>query len=371
MEHKRYPRLICDLSRLRRNVEGVTERCHAAGIRVAGVIKGANGRLPITEQLALGGCDQIASSRLDQLERASGLGLPTMLIRTPMFCELEDVACVCDYSLESDSSVLTALNALCAHRTKRHKVVLMADLGDLREGWWDKNELVAQAVRVERELPHLELAGIGTNFGCYGGIIPTVEKMKELIALADRIESAVGRKLEIVSGGATTAYRLVHKEEMPDGINHLRIGEAMLVDYDLPREWGVKELDYLSSRVFLLQAQVLECRVKPSCPVGEVFIDSFGSRPEFPDHGMRRKALIGVGKLDLGSAMRLVPLDKGIRILGSSSDHTFLDVEDCPRTLAAGDILEFELDYTAMLFLTAGSYVAVDYLPAEEAAALC
>lgn len=371
MEHKYYPRLCCNLSRLRRNVEGVSERCHAAGIRVAGVIKGANGRLPITEQMAQGGCDQIASSRLDQLERASGLGLPTMLIRGPMPCELEDVARVCDYSLESDDSVLTALNTLCAQRTKRHKVVLMADLGDLREGWWDKDELVAQAVRVERELPYLELAGIGTNLGCYGAIIPTVEKMEELVALAARVEAAVGRKLEIVSGGATTAYRLVHEGRMPSGINHLRIGEAMLVDYDLERLWGVKGLDYLSPRVFTLQAQVLECRVKPSCPVGKVFFDAFGGRPKILDRGMRRRALIGVGKLDLGSAESMVPLDEGIKILGGTSDHTILDVEDCTRHLAVGDILEFELDYTAMLFLTASAYVAVDYLPAEEAAALC
>lgn len=370
MEYKRYPRLLCDLSRLRRNAEAVTERCRAAGIRVAGVVKGANGRLPIAEQLARGGCSQIASSRLDQLERCAGLGLPTMLIRVPMPCELEEVARVCDYSLESDGGVLTRLNALCARRKTRHKVVLMADLGDLREGWWDKDELTAQALRVERELPHLELAGIGTNLGCYGGIVPTVEKMEELAALAARVEAALGRKLEIVSGGGTTAYPLVHAGRMPAGVNHLRIGEAILVDYDLKREWGVRGLDYLSPGVFTLQAQVLECRVKPSCPVGETFIDAFGNRPEFPDRGLRRRALIGVGKLDLGSAMRLVPLDEGVEILGGSSDHTILDVEDCPRKLTAGDILEFGLDYTAMLFLTAGSYVAVDYLPAEEAAAV-
>ncbi len=371
MEYKRYPRLRCDLSRLRRNVESVTRRCHAAGIRVAGVVKGANGLLPITEQYALGGCDQIASSRLDQLERAAGLGLPTMLIRVPMRCELEDVARVCDYSLESDADTLTELNALCARRNRRHKVVLMADLGDLREGWWDKDELTVQALRVERELSHLDLAGIGTNLGCYGAIVPTVEKMEELAALAARIEAAIGRKLEIVSGGATTSFRLVHQGTMPAGINHLRIGEAILVNYDLPHEWGISDLDDLSSQVFTLQAQILECRRKPSYPEGEIFIDAFGRRQEYPSRGMRRRALIGVGKLDLGSAMRLIPRDVGIEILGGSSDHTILDVEDCPRPLKAGDVLEFDLDYTAVLFLTAGSYVALDFLPVEESAALC
>lgn len=364
MENKRYPRLLCDLPLLRRNVEEVTRRCHKAGIRVAGVVKGVNAQMPMAEQFARGGCDQLASSRLDQIERVrrAGLGLPTLLIRVPMMSELEDVARLCDYSLESDLSVLEALNEVCLRQGVRHRVILMADLGDLREGWWDRNELLSAALRVERELPGLELAGIGTNLGCWGAIVPTVEKMEELADLAGQVERAIGRELEIVSGGATTSFRLVHLGTMPAKINHLRIGEAILENYDFKHEWGFSDMEYLSSRVFTLQAEVLECRTKPSHPVGEIFVDAFGQRPTYEDKGLRRRALLGVGKLDMGSKPRILPRDEGVAFLGGASDHTILDVEDCPRQLKAGDIMEFDVAYTEVLFLTGGAGVTVEYL---------
>lgn len=368
MENKRYPRLLCDLSLLRRNVEEITRRCHGAGIQVAGVVKGINAQMPMVEQFAKGGCDQLASSRLDQIERvrAAGFGLPTLLIRGPMMSELEDVARFCDYSLESDLSVLEALNQVCLRQGVRHKVILMADLGDLREGWWDRDELISAALRVERELPGLELAGIGTNLGCWGAIVPTVEKMEELAALAERVEQAIGRELEIVSGGATTSFRQVHLGTMPAKINHLRIGEAILENYDYKHEWGFTDMEYLSSQVFTLQAEVLECRTKPSHPVGEIFVDAFGQRPTYEDKGLRRRALLGIGKLDMGSNPRILPRDEGVTFLGGASDHTILDVEDCPRQLKAGDIMEFDVAYTEVLFLTSGADVTIEYLGANE-----
>lgn len=362
-----YPRLLCDLPLLRRNVEEVTRRCHQAGIQVAGAVKGVNAQIPMVEQFVKGGCDQLASSRLDQLEavRRAGFGLPTMLIRVPMMSELEEVARLCDYSLESDLSVMKALNQICLGQGVRHKVILMADLGDLREGWWDQEELLAAALEVERTLPGLELAGIGTNLGCWGAIVPTVEKMEELAALAERVEESIGRRLEIVSGGATTSFRLVHLGRMPAKINHLRIGEGILESYDYKHEWGFTDMDYLSSRVFTLQAQVLECRTKPSYPVGEIFVDAFGQRPVYEDKGPRRRALLGVGKLDMGSAPRILPREEGVVCLGGSSDHTILDVEDCPRQIKAGDIMEFDVAYTEVLFLTNGAGVSIQYLGEE------
>ena len=77
----------------------------------------------------------------------------------------------------------------------------MTDLGDLREGFWDQDELVQTALEVEREMPHLELAGVGTNLDCYGTVQATPEKMNQLVAVAERVEAAIGRKLDIISGG--------------------------------------------------------------------------------------------------------------------------------------------------------------------------
>lgn len=358
MKEKHYPRLICDLTLLQSNIRAVTERCHAQGIAVAGVVKGANGLREISEPFARCGCDQIASSRLSQLRTLGALGLPTMLIRVPMLSEVEDVVRWSDYSLESEVCLLDAIEAECARQGRDHAVILMADLGDLREGWWDREELVRAAVHAER-LEHVRLAGIGTNLGCYGAILPTVEKMRELAALAEKVEAAIGRPLEIVSGGATSSYLLVHRHEMPEKINHLRIGEGILLAYDYVHEFGITDIEYLSTGVFTLQAEVLECHVKPSRPIGEHCIDAFGNRPYYEDRGMQTRSLLGIGKLDFGMMGRLIPRDAGVRYIGGSSDHAIIESE---RPFRPGDIVEFDVSYSELLFLTASPDVTIEYV---------
>lgn len=103
-----------------------------------------------------------------------------MLIRIPMRSEVEDVIRLTDISLNSEMVVLEALDAEAKRQSKVHQVILMADMGDLREGYWDKEEMADVAVYVENELTNLKLIGIGTNVGCYGSIAPTVEKLEEL-----------------------------------------------------------------------------------------------------------------------------------------------------------------------------------------------
>ena len=133
-----------------------------------------------------------------------------------MMSELPDAARLADYSLHSDLSVLKAFDKECLRQGVRRNVIMMADLGDLREGFWDRGEFLRACLQTENEMDSLILAGIGTNLGCYGSIRPTTEKMQELVNLARSVESAIGRKLEIVSGGATSSYLLLHTGGMPD-----------------------------------------------------------------------------------------------------------------------------------------------------------
>ena len=235
----------------------------------------------------------------------------------------------------------------------------MADLGDLREGFWDKDEMVDVCVAVEREMPHLHLLGIGVNLSCYGSVRPTVDKMNDLVALARRIEAIIGRPLEVISGGATSSYTLVHNGTMPAGINNLRMGELFLVN--LPTSWGVTDLDYLRTDAFTLQAEVIEVRDKPSHPQGELCIDAFGRKPTYEDRGIRRRALLAFGRLDAGEVETLIPREEGITVVGASSDHCILDITDCPRNLKVGDIVEFSLLYSHLLYLTSREDVNIIY----------
>ena len=276
--------------------------------------------------------------------------------------ELPDVVRLCETSLQSERVTLDALEEECVLQGKTHRVIVMADLGDLREGFWDKDEMVDVCVHVERELPHVVLAGIGVNLTCYGSTKPTPEKMQELLAIADRIERRIGRKLEIVSGGATSSYTLVHWDTMPERINHLRIGEAILLGKDLQVDWGIRDMDYLRMDTFTLRAEVVEVRDKPTYPIGEFAIDAFGHKPVYEDRGIRRRAILALGRADVGELESLLPREEGITVIGGSSDHCILDVEDCPRRLEVGDVVEFSLCYSHMLYATARSDMHIQFV---------
>lgn len=354
---RQYPQLEFDLALLRSNADAVISRCRGMGIRVCGVIKGVDGMPEAARVLHAAGAAELGTSRLEQVAkcRAAGVPGPWLLIRIPGLTELPDVVALCETSLQSEWPTLLALEEECLRQNKTHRVIVMADLGDLREGFWDKKELVDVCERVERGLPHVHLAGIGVNLTCYGSTKPTPEKMNELVGLARQVEQRIGRKLEIVSGGATSSFTLVHWGTMPAGVNHLRIGEAILLGKDLQVDWGIRDMDYLRMDALTLRAEVVEVKDKPTYPIGEFAIDAFGRKPVYEDRGIRRRAILALGRADVGELESLIPREPGLTVIGGSSDHCIVDVEDCPRRLQVGDIVEFSLCYSHMLYATARS----------------
>ncbi len=356
-----YPRLTVDLPKLRHNVRKVVSRCKANNMDVAGVIKGCNGLIPCARAFAEEGCDFLASSRMEQLEavKKEGITVPLMLVRIPMISELSRLVETVDISLQSEKRVLEALEGECVKQGKKHRVILMADLGDLREGFWDRNQLIQTALAVE-SFSHVHLAGVGTNLGCYGSIAPTVEKLEELVDCARNVEEAIGRKLDYISGGATSSFPRLLEDNMPEGINHLRIGELILEAKDLEELWGY-DLSSFYQNVFTLEAEVLEKKEKPSHPVGEVMFDAFGHRPTYEDIGVHTRALVAMGKMDYAYLDGLSPVDRGIRVLGASSDHTILDVTRAHHPVEVGSTVKFHLNYGAVLFLTNSPNVKIRY----------
>ena len=358
---RKFPRIVIDRNKLRNNCTQIVRHCEARGIAVAGVIKGAGGLPEIARLYRSCGAAQLATSRLEQMElwRREGIPGPYMLLRVPGLSELPEVARLADYSLQSDATTLDALNSVCAEQGVTHRVIVMADLGDLREGFWDKTEMVEVCCHVEQGLDHLHLAGVGVNLGCYGAVKPTPENMEQLVDIARAVEARIGRQLEIVSGGATSSYTLVHWGTMPQGINHLRIGETALLAKDLQVDWGISDMDYLLRGTMRLEAEIIELRKKPTHPVGETVIDAFGNRPTFVDRGMRLRALAAFGRADVGQVETLLCREPGMTVIGGSSDHCILDVEDCPRALRVGDVVSFDLSYSHMLYATGRTDIAV------------
>ena len=297
----------------------------------------------------------IASSRLDHLRsmRRQGVKTPLMLIRVPMLSELDDVVSIADASLQSDTEVLRATDAAAARAGKKHNVLMMIDLGDLREGYWSAEELIDAAVEVETSMPHLHLLGVGVNLSCYGSILPDKRNMQGLASLALEVEQAISRPIEFVSGGASTSTYMVLNGTMPGRINNLRLGEIGLLGR---ANYGC-DPDFLHKDVFTLRAEVVECRDKPSFPVGQLTVDAFGRVGHYEDRGIRRRALLAIGKVDYGDPADLRPRMAGVEILGGSSDHTILDVEAVKDRIKVGDVLEFDVNYGSLVNLTKTSGV--------------
>jgi predicted amino acid racemase len=355
---ERYPMLEFNLKKLYNNTKIVTKLCEDNGIKVAGIIKGFGGIAEGAEEMVKGGCYQIGSSRIEQLKalKDRGFDMPLLLVRIPMMCEIEDVVKYSDISLVSEKETLNLLNKEAKAQNKIYGVVLMYDLGDLREGVFYKEELIRLAEYVEYESDNLYLEGIGSNLSCYGSVAPTTENLSQLAEAATEIEEKLNRKLNIISGGGTTTLPLLVRGGVPKKINHLRIGEGINNTQDLPLYWDTN-IEGLDPDVFVLKAQIVEINEKPTHPIGQLMVNAFGDLPHYEDRGIRKRAIIALGNQDLGDSSRLVPKDKNMIVLGASSDHTILDIHDCDTEYKLGDIVEFNILYQAMLMTTLSEYV--------------
>ncbi len=189
------------------------------------------------------------------------------------------------------------------------------------------------------------------DVGCYGSILPTVEKLEEVVEVAGHIEARLRRKLEYISGGATSSLLRVWDGNIPERINMLRVGEGILLARDMDVFYHY-DMSGFYQDTFRLKAEVIEVKDKPSHPVGTVGVDSFGHRPAYEDRGIRRRALLAIGKADYGDPAELLPLEKGISILAASSDHTIVDVQDAEKNYKVGDIMEFAVNYATIIYLT-------------------
>ena len=177
--------------------------------------------------------------------------------------------------------------------------------------------------------------------------------MEELVELRDKIQSALGMPIPRISGGNSANMPIVLKGEIPPGITELRIGESILLGTEAVSRTPVPGCH---QDVFTLEAEVIEVLTKPSMPFGEIGQDAFGKIPVFEDLGLRRRAILSVGRQDVDPG-GLTPLDLGIRIVGASSDHLICDVSDACRRVEIGDVLQFGVSYGALLRASTSPFV--------------
>ena len=347
------PRLEIHIDRIAQNAAAVISQCGSSGIQVAAVTKVMQAHPALLRALEGSGCVMLADSRIDNLKRVAeaGMGLPTMLLRAPTPCNAAEAVRWADYSLISSRETAEALSGAAGWAGLRHKVVVMVDVGDLREGVWPDRavDVVAGIAR----LPHLEVAGLGTNLACFGGVVPTREKMEMLTGIRDECRSVTGHPLELVSGGNSANLPLLASGDMPDEINHLRIGDAIVLGRNvLDRSpWPGTRQDTVG-----LVAGVIELQRKPSVPVGETGQDAFGNTTHFTARGLRLRAICDIGRQDVAPEA-IEPIDPGIEVLGASSDHLIIDVTDARSPVAVGSEVRFLPSYGGLLSASTSPHI--------------
>jgi predicted amino acid racemase len=161
--------------------------------------------------------------------------------------------------------------------------------------------------------------------------------------------------------GGTNCLPMIGKGQMPGEINQIRIGEGILLGRNSSNHSTVKNTH---QDAFQLVAEIVEIKKKPSIPLGAIGVDAFGNTPVFKNHGIRTRALIALGKQDV-RLPGLIPTDKGIKILGGSSDYIILDITDSKQSYSLGDEVRFNLLYPGLLSVTTSPYVT-HYIKEDE-----
>ena len=349
----RTPRLEIFPERIAANARSVIAACHAHGGAVACVTKVTCAHPAVVHAFELGGADMIADSRLLNLMSMAntGIGLPLMLLRIPAPSRAADVVRCADVTLNSSLGTIQLLSEAAQFLKKRHQVIVMVDVGDLREGVWPDRAL--EVVKGASRFPGIDVVGLGCNLACYGGVIPSVENMNALIAIRDTCRRETGLELATLSGGNSSSLPLLASGKMPKEINHFRLGESIVLGRNvLDRSpWPGTRQD-----TFRLVAEVVEVERKPSVPIGDRGQNAFGETSEFEDRGIRLRAICNLGRQD-AAIDGLEPVDEGIFVVGGSSDHLILDVEEARGPVALGQEIAFRPNYAALLALSTSPYV--------------
>ncbi len=348
------PRIEIALSQIRDNARILSEFYEQKGISLMGVSKAVLGAPLIAEAMIQGGVKFIADSRIENIEKMKSAGIAArfVLLRTA-FSQTESVVRNVDISLNTEIETVKELSRYAKAQNKIHQIIVMAELGDLREGILPAN--LSQFIKKTLSFSHIEIIGIGCNLACHGGIKPDRKNMDQLSKLARVIEQEFQINLEIISGGNSANYEWYESAQEVGQINNLRLGESILLGRETVKGKAIRGLH---TKAFQLIAEVIESKKKPSLPYGEICQDAFGNIPVFQDRGIHQRIIIALGRQDV-LVSGLIPISD-LKILGSSSDHIILDSNN--DDLRVGSKVNFNLDYGGLLAAMTSPFIQKQFI---------
>ena len=302
------------------------------------------------------GAREIHDSRVSNLKVIKSIDpeVQTVYIKPPPKKYIKEIVQYADVSFNTELSTIRLLSEEAVRQDRKHMVIIMIEMGDLREGVM-REELIDFYGEIFR-LPNIEVIGLGTNLNCLHGVMPSSDKLIQLALYKQIIELKFNRKIRWVSGGTTVVLPLILRGDLPDTVNHFRIGEALYFGVDL---FSGDIIDGMEPSVMELFTQVIEIHEKPLVPSGELAANPQGETMQIDEdlYGKTAfRAILDIGYLDIQPDF-LIPKSKDIEIVDASSDMLVVNVGQNERDLKVGDTVRFQLKYVGALGLMNSNYI--------------
>ncbi|MFG4001533.1 amino-acid racemase [Flavobacterium aquidurense] len=313
-------------------------------------------KLYLKEIISLG-VKEIHDSRVSNLKKIKSLDptIQTVYIKPPAKRSIVNIVKYADVSFNTELYTIQMLSEEAQKQNKIHKIIIMIEMGDLREGVMGEDLIEFYGTVIN--MPNIEIRGIGTNLNCLSGVMPTQDKLIQLSLYKQLIEAKFNITIPWVSGGTSVAIPLLLKNARPMAVNHFRIGEALFFGKDLFTGETIKGMH---NDVFKLFAEIIEITEKPDVPTGELGENVAGNTFSMQDtedfSGTSLRAILDIGLLDM-QPQYLEAVDEEITIVDASSDMLVIDISSSTQKYKVGDLVSFNIKYMGALYLLNSNYI--------------
>lgn len=345
-----------DLSKLRTNYGFLDRLFKENEIKWSVVTKILCGNRVFLNELLNFGVTEVCDSRISNLRTIKLIkpDVTTIYIKPPAKRHIRSIVQHADISMNTELETIKLLGAEAARQNKVHKIIIMIEMGELREGVIreDLIDFYGQVLEIE----NIEVVGIGTNLACLYGVLPNTDKLLQLSLFQQIMEAKFDKKIEYISGGSSVTIPLIFLNQLPKGVNHFRVGESLFMGTDV---YNDSTLEGMEGDVFMLYSEIIELIEKPVVPSGDMGTNVDGHSFEFSQEQLGEtsyRALIDIGLLDVDEK-HITPVDDKISIVGGSSDMFVIDLGDNPQQYKVGDLIPFKLSYMGTVRILNSRYI--------------
>lgn len=342
--------------RLKQNYNYLDELFSSNGVEWAVVSKILCGSKTFLKELLSLGVKEICDSRIQNLKAIKNLkpDVQTVYIKPPSKDEITPTIKYADVSFNSETSIIRKLSAEAVRQNKTHKIIIMIELGDLREGIM--GEHLTEFYSKIFELPNIEIVGIGSNLNCLSGVMPSQDKYIQLSLYKQLIEAKFNKDIPWVTGGTSVVIPLLMQRQLPKAVNHFRVGETLFFGLNLVTG---KVIEGMERDVFKLYSNIIEITEKPKVPIGVLAENPSGQLHEVDEKDFgatSKRAILDLGLLDV-SPDYIIPDDPEMNVVNASSDMLVIDLGNNERGYKVGDKVSFSLKYMGALSLLNSDYI--------------